>query len=369
MLYKEKSHSQFFNWNWNNWNNWNWNKLEQHGSWNLKPYSSSTRTSSTMPFHYTRRGHNAQPWSSCNGNGNLKNSARKRMRYANYFVPLPSVQELMLTIDMKNILVSMMTCLMTVLLLFPTGVEAQPWSHGALKVSDNHRYLQYADGTPFFWLGDTGWLLPERLNREEVAQYLSACKANGYNVVQVQTVNGVPALNVYGASSHPNGYDFSTIDHQGYGYWQHMDYIIQTAQKNGIYVGMVCIWGGLVKSGKMDVEQAKAYGTFLANRYKDVPNIVWIIGGDVLGTVKTEVWETLACTIRGIDSNHLMTFHPRGRTSSATWFNEADWLDFNMFQSGHRRYGQRNGDGDYTIEEDTEEDNWRYVENEINPET
>ena len=173
---------------------------------------------------------------------------------------------------------------MTVLLLFPNGVEAQPWSHGALKVSDNHRYLQHADGTPFFWLGDTGWLLPERLSREEVAQYLSACKANGYNVVQVQTVNGVPALNVYGASLHPNGYDFSTIDHQGYGYWQHMDYIIQTAQKNGIYVGMVCIWGGLVKSG-------------------------------------------------------------------------------------HRRYGQRNGDGDYTIEEDTEEDNWRYVENEINPET
>jgi hypothetical protein len=33
-----------------------------------------------------------------------------------------------------------------------------------------------------------------------------------------------------------------------------------------------------------------------------------------------------------------------------------------MFQSGHRRYGQRNGDGDYTIKDNTEEDNWRYVE-------
>ena len=30
--------------------------------------------------------------------------------------------------------------------------------------------------------------------------------------------------------------------------------------------------------------------------------------------------------------------------------------------SGHRRYGQRNGDGDYTIKENTEEDNWRYVD-------
>ena len=42
-----------------------------------------------------------------------------------------------------------------------------------------------------------------------------------------------------------------------------------------------------------------------------------------------------------------MTFHPRGRTTSATWFNDREWLDFNMFQSGHRRYGQRNGDGDW----------------------
>lgn len=57
-----------------------------------------------------------------------------------------------------------------------------------------------------------------------------------------------------------------------------------------------------------------------------------------------------------------MTFHPRGRTTSATWFNNAPWLDFNMFQSGHRRYGQRFGDGDYPIEENTEEDNWRFVE-------
>ena len=263
---------------------------------------------------------------------------------------------------MKNIFVSLMVGLAAVSLLFPTGLSAQPWKHGELKVSDNHRYLQHADGTPFFWLGETAWLMPERLNRDEVGNYLSACKVNGYNVVQVQTVNGVPAFNIYGASSHPNGYDFSTIDQQGYGYWQHMDYIIQTAQNNGIYVGMVCVWGNLVKSGKMDVEQAKAYGTFLANRYKDVPNIIWIIGGDVQGYVKTEVWETLARTIRAIDSNHLMTFHPRGRTCSATWFNEAEWLDFNMFQSGHRRYGQRNGDGDYTIAEDTEEDNWRYVE-------
>lgn len=32
--------------------------------------------------------------------------------------------------------------------------------HGFLEFSDNGRYFQYADGTPFYWLGDTNWQAP-----------------------------------------------------------------------------------------------------------------------------------------------------------------------------------------------------------------
>lgn len=238
-----------------------------------------------------------------------------------------------------------------------------PWQNGALQVSANARYLQHTDGTPFFWLGDTGWLLPERLNRDEAEYYLEQCKQAGFNVVQVQTVNGVPAMNFYGQSSMPRGFDFSNIDlPEVYGYWNHMDFIIDAAARRGIYIGMVCIWGGLVKSGKMNVEEARAYGSFLANRYKDRPNIIWIIGGDAYGNIKTEVWEKLATTIKSIDTNHLMTFHPFGRTLSAQWFNDSPWLDFNMFQSGHRRYGQSKDAKNSLLPQGTEEDNWRYVE-------
>ena len=247
--------------------------------------------------------------------------------------------------------------------LFLMAKPEIPWTNGALRVSDNNRYLVHENGKPFFWQGDTGWLMPERLNRDEVGFYLNRCAQAGYNVVQVQTVNGVPAYNVYGQSSHPFGYDFSTINSPGvYGYWDHMDYIVQTAERNGIYIGMVCIWGGLVKGGQMTEAEAIEYGTFLANRYKNSPNIVWIIGGDIQGSVKTEVWETLARTIRAIDSGHLMTFHPRGRTCSSQFFPDVEWIDFHMFQSGHRRYGQRMGNKDYPIPDNTEEDSWRYVE-------
>lgn len=245
----------------------------------------------------------------------------------------------------------------------------QKWD---LKVSDNNRYLVYTDGTPFFWLGDTGWLLPENLDRFEAEGYLDKAAAMGYNVVQVQTINDVPAVNIYGQlSNNPaDPWNFSCFAAPKKGgpakiqqnYWDHMDYIIKVAERKGIYIAMTCIWGGLVKDGLIDVAGAKAYGKFLAERYKNSPNIIWFIGGDIQGDVKPEVWDALAKSIKAIDKRHLMTYHPRGRYTSAKWWAKADWMDFHMFQSGHRAYGQRMGNKEYPIPDNTEEDCWMYVD-------
>lgn len=249
------------------------------------------------------------------------------------------------------------------MVIFPGWAAEKPWNHGDLQVSSNHLYLCHEDGKPFFWLGDTGWLMPERLDRDEVAYYLKRCADAGYNVVQIQVINGIPAFNAYGQMSMPYGFDFSKIDNPGtYGYWDHLDYIIDIAERNGIYIGMVCIWGGMVKAGMMNEDQAEKYGTFLANRYKDRPNVIWIMGGDVQGNIHPEVWDKLAHTIKGIDKKHVMTYHPRGRHTSAQWFADRDWIDFHMFQSGHRRYNQRMGNKEYPIKEGTEEDVWMYID-------
>jgi len=53
--------------------------------------------------------------------------------------------------------------------------QSLPWSHGKLMVSEEGRYLKHEDGTPFFWLGETGWLLPQRLDRDEASYYLEKC--------------------------------------------------------------------------------------------------------------------------------------------------------------------------------------------------
>ena len=261
---------------------------------------------------------------------------------------------------------SMRTLLLTAAMIWMGCQQAtaqKPWTGGNLKVSANQRYLQHADGSPFFWLGDTGWLLPERLDRAEAQYYLQKCREGGYNVVQVQTMDGVPSYNIYGQPSLVDGWNFANIDRKGvYGYWDHMDYIIKLAEQNGIYIAMVPIWGGLVKEGLIDVKGAKAYGRFLAERYRNCPNIIWMIGGDIQGDVRPEIWEALATTIKSLDKNHLMTYHPRGRYTSARWWSKASWIDFHTFQSGHRKYGQRMGNKDYPIPDDTEEDNWMYVD-------
>lgn len=255
------------------------------------------------------------------------------------------------------------TAFLFLLLSLTVSGANKPWDNGELRVSDNNRYLIFSNGEPFFYMGDTGWLLPERLDRAEAEFYLKKCQQAGYNVVQIQVMDGVPSYNIYGQPSLTDGWNFDKINQKGvYGYWDHLDYIVDMAANYGIYVGMVCIWGSMVKAEKMNASQAKSYGKFLADRYKDRPNIIWIMGGDIQGDIHPEVWNALATTIKSIDKHHLMTYHPRGRYTSAKWWSKAPWLDFHMFQSGHRKYGQRMGNADYPIPDDTEEDNWMYVD-------
>lgn len=235
-----------------------------------------------------------------------------------------------------------------------------------LKVSENGRYLTIEDGKPFFWLGDTGWLLFGKLTREEAGKYLDDRKHKGFNVIQVMVLHTVHAVNAYGDSaltggnvSRPKiteGNSFS--DSSQYDFWDHVDYIVDKAAEKGLYMAMVPVWGSNVKSGFVNRKQAKAYAAFLADRYKNKPNIIWLNGGDIPGKDSIEVWKTIGTTLREMDPDHLITFHPRGRTSSSEWFHSQPWLDFNMFQSGHRRYDQ-----DTSANETRHfgEDNWKYI--------
>ncbi len=77
----------------------------------------------------------------------------------------------------------------------------QEWKHGRLQVTKDGHYLQYEDGTPFFWLGDTGWELFHRLKKEEIEKYLENRRQKGFNVIQAVILaefDGLRKPNQYG---------------------------------------------------------------------------------------------------------------------------------------------------------------------------
>jgi|WetSurMetagenome_2_1015567.scaffolds.fasta_scaffold19040_2 hypothetical protein len=233
----------------------------------------------------------------------------------------------------------------------------------ALKVSENHRFLVDEKNKPFFWLGDTGWLLFTKLTREDADKYLTDRANKGFNVVQVMVLHTLNTVNVYGDSAlirenvaNPLVTDGNVFeDKSQYDYWDNIDYVIDKAAEKGIYIGMVPVWGSNVKKGAVSKTDAIKYSSWLAKRYRDRSNIIWMNGGDVMGSDSLDIWNAIGATINQTDTCHLITYHPYGRKTSSIWFQNEEWLDFNMFQSGHRRYDQ----------DDTEwgfgEDNWKYV--------
>ena len=60
-----------------------------------------------------------------------------------------------------------------------------------VQVSPNSHYLQLANGTPFFWLGDTAWKLG-RLSPEDVERYIQNRASKGFNVVQMDASGPKP---------------------------------------------------------------------------------------------------------------------------------------------------------------------------------
>ena len=110
-----------------------------------------------------------------------------------------------------------------------------------------------------------------------------------------------------------------------YDYWDHVEWVVQEAAKRGIYMALVPVWGSNVKEGKVSAAQATIYGKFWL-RFKNYSNIIWLNGGDIMGSDHKEVWEALGKPLRNMTC-HLMTYHPRGRyTSGLTGFSMSHGL-------------------------------------------
>lgn len=104
------------------------------------------------------------------------------------------------------------------------------------------RYLQYEDGTPFFWLGDTAWELFHRLTKSEIEQYLENRRGKGFNVIQAVALaefNGLLKPNMNG------DIPFNNLDPEqpNEKYFAFVDEVIALAAAKGLYIGLLPTWG------------------------------------------------------------------------------------------------------------------------------
>ena len=210
---------------------------------------------------------------------------------------------------------------------------------GPLQVAPNKRYLQYRDGTPFFYLGDTAWELFHRLTREEATRYLEDRARKGFTVIQAVALAELDGL------SSPNAYGASPLIGNDPGrpnpdYFAHVDFIVDKAEALGMFTGFLPTWGKYWKAGEARIftpDNARAYGLFLGRRYKDRA-VIWILGGDqnVATPDERAIVDAMAAGLRAGDGgSHLITFHPRGPGQSSLQLQDAPWLDFHMSQTSH----------------------------------
>ncbi len=234
------------------------------------------------------------------------------------------------------------------IVLFTIGCSKQLIDNNRITVSKNGRHLEHK-GKPFIYLGDTGWELFHRLDREEATEYLQNRAEKGFTVIQavvLAEVDGLKSPNAYG--------EVPLIDldptKPNEKYFEHVDFIVDKAEELGLTVGMLPTWGdklpniiGGVGPVVFNPENATVYGEFLGRRYKDKP-IIWILGGDrtIDSDTAFSIWKNMAAGLKkGDDGKHLISFHPRGGRTSSSWLHNEDWLDFNMYQTAHFHHFQK----------------------------
>jgi hypothetical protein len=217
------------------------------------------------------------------------------------------------------------------------------FKHGNLKVSENKHFLQFEDGTPFFYLGDTGWSLLHRLNKDETEKYLENRRAKGFTVIQTVALAELDGLNTPNAEGNKPLLNNNPVTPNDK-YFEHVDWVIKKAEEKGIFIGLLPTWGDKwnKKWGEgppvFNPENAKSFGKFIGQRYKNYPNIIWILGGDrpVESETHRQVIVAMAEGVReGDGGKHLISFHPTGGSGSSHYFHNEPWLDFNMRQNGH----------------------------------
>src|SRR4030095_4379423 len=222
----------------------------------------------------------------------------------------------------------------------PDDAPARSVKNLKLRVSPNGRYFVDQGGKPFFYLGDTCWLLFQRPNREELDEYLQARAAKVFTVIQAYVLRGLGKKHPDGNSSLMDASPLIDRDptRPNEEFFRNVDYVVNRANELGLVMGLVTAksWHVVEHQEKVfDEKNAYTFGKFLGDRYKNNA-IMWFPGGDSAPGKYDGVWVAMAKGLKdGSGGSQLVCYHGQGSTSSSMWFHKADWLDFHSIPSRH----------------------------------
>ena len=222
--------------------------------------------------------------------------------------------------------------------------------HGPLRVSENRRYLEHVDGTPFFWLGDTWWMgLCHRLHWPDEFKTLTTDRVNkGFTVVQIVAglYPDMPPFDPRGANEagFPWEPGFARIRPE---YFDEADKRLAHLVDSGLTPCIVGAWGYFLPL--MGEKKAEQHWRYLVARYGAWP-VVWCVAGEANlpyyrakgfpydDREQVKGWTNVARYLRGIDPYHRpITIHPTGigRLSARHAIDDVNLIDIDMLQTPH----------------------------------
>lgn len=221
-------------------------------------------------------------------------------------------------------------------------------------------HFERQDGSRFWFMGDTGWLLftddpDEKFDRAASERYVSARAGQGFNVIHTSLLTETGDGNSRGKP-----WDSLAIEKLNPGYWQEVDRRIEYANSKGVIIGLALAWGN--KRGREDVEPyswgrfpsmeaRKRYTRYVAARY-GAYDVYFLVAGEWTGEVRTRKQSTeeeirgeftaIGDELKNADAHRRMIgIHPMSAIGSSREFNSSSWMSFGDYQQNYRELHTR----------------------------
>lgn len=188
-------------------------------------------------------------------------------------------------------------------------------------------------GAPFFWLGSTQWAIFRGYTIDEAKATIDSIKSKGFTVLATMLAGGTVATvpNLEGQTIWLNN-DPSTPNEA---YFKRVDAIVSYAVGQGLIVRIGMLHNSQLQY--MSNGKGRAYAKFVATRYKDLPNIIWSLHGNVDNPALISMVREMAQAIREADGGaHLISQKPDPSPRSSGIIQNEPWLDFTESQTFKR---------------------------------